>query len=366
MRHLVLGLCALTVSTTGAFAQTYLPPQDYFGPTTIVNMDALQGGNGVNHGVTPMAAPVLSMPLPPPLPAAEYIPAPMHMSAPSPMPMPITPHGVASALPAGDLVDPPVSRIPVMADVQELPPAMPPVAAAHPDVLVPAPIMADVPVVHSSVAATKTVSVNGSDRLLPPAQLSQKDVFITPSLADTQRGVASSPAAKAIVQEKPYQVAAIQPQAVQPYVAPVAAVDMAPIVPNPVMPPADQLVPAGISASKGNAEFDAYRLTFDGGSSVLKPADKAVLDTIIAKMKTDPALRLRMQAYAAGTPETSGQARRLSLARAMNIRAYMTDKGVVATRLDVRALGMGSAELQDNVAGSKAPADRVDVVFMRG
>lgn len=136
-------------------------------------------------------------------------------------------------------------------------------------------------------------------------------------------------------------------------------------------PPTAPLGAQGVTAPADRArldradDFEAYRLFFDATSDVLKPSEKAVLDKIIGKMQADPTIRLRMQAYAAGTPETAGQARRLSLSRAMKIRAYMMEKGIVATRLDVRALGIGSAELGDTIARSKAPADRVDVIFVR-
>ena len=50
-------------------------------------------------------------------------------------------------------------------------------------------------------------------------------------------------------------------------------------------------------------------------------------------------LRAQIIAYAAGTSDTASQARRLSLSRALAVRAYMIEKGIASTRLDVRALG---------------------------
>lgn len=125
----------------------------------------------------------------------------------------------------------------------------------------------------------------------------------------------------------------------------------------------DVMGKAKIARTEDN--FEAYRLFFDAASDALKPSETAVLDKIIGKMQGDPSVRLRMQAYAEGTPETAGQARRLSLTRAMKIREYLMNQGIAATRLDVRALGIGSAELGDTVSRSKAPADRVDMIFVR-
>ncbi len=62
---------------------------------------------------------------------------------------------------------------------------------------------------------------------------------------------------------------------------------------------------------------------------------------------------LQLVAYAGGGIEEANQARRLSLSRALNVRAYLIDHGVRNTRMDVRALG------QSRRCGSK-PADRVD------
>jgi len=45
--------------------------------------------------------------------------------------------------------------------------------------------------------------------------------------------------------------------------------------------------------------------------------------------------------------------RRLSLSRALAVRAFLIDQGVRSTRLDVRALGDKTGD---------GPADRVDIV----
>jgi outer membrane protein OmpA-like peptidoglycan-associated protein len=57
-------------------------------------------------------------------------------------------------------------------------------------------------------------------------------------------------------------------------------------------------------------------------------------------------------AYAKGTEDSASQARRLSLSRALAVRGYLIEQGVLPTRMDVRALG--------NKADDD-PRDRVDV-----
>jgi hypothetical protein len=65
-------------------------------------------------------------------------------------------------------------------------------------------------------------------------------------------------------------------------------------------------------------------------------------------------LRAQIIAYAAGTADSASQARRLSLSRALAVRAYLIERGVASTRLDVRALG------HQTDGGSP---DRVDIAF---
>jgi outer membrane protein OmpA-like peptidoglycan-associated protein len=61
-----------------------------------------------------------------------------------------------------------------------------------------------------------------------------------------------------------------------------------------------------------------------------------------------------LQAFADGTADTASQARRLSLSRALSIRSYLIEQGLVSTRMDVRALGNRF---------ESGPPDRVDVVI---
>jgi outer membrane protein OmpA-like peptidoglycan-associated protein len=57
-------------------------------------------------------------------------------------------------------------------------------------------------------------------------------------------------------------------------------------------------------------------------------------------------------AYAKGTADAASRARRLSLTRALAVRTYLMEQGVLPTRIDVRALGNKAEE---------DPRDRVDV-----
>jgi outer membrane protein OmpA-like peptidoglycan-associated protein len=124
--------------------------------------------------------------------------------------------------------------------------------------------------------------------------------------------------------------------------------------------------PAALQAAATQVDdFEAYRLVFDGASADLKSSEQSVLDNIVKKLQNEPNTRLQLRAYANGTPDTSAQSRRVSLSRALNVRTYLVQKGITTTRLDVRALGNGSAAMGDQVGKGNIPPDRVDVIFVR-
>ncbi len=132
------------------------------------------------------------------------------------------------------------------------------------------------------------------------------------------------------------RVAAIAPPAV-PAPAPVATPAVA--VPGPA-------VPSPTMTEKG------ARILFLPDSADLPTTTRPALDSLLKLVQSQPDRRILISAYAAGTPETASQARRLSLNRALTLRSFLAEKGVRTARVDVRALGGQVAD---------GPADRVDV-----
>ena len=94
---------------------------------------------------------------------------------------------------------------------------------------------------------------------------------------------------------------------------------------------------------------------FSAGAADLSEAAKHELDELAKSLGTDEQQRLQLIAYAGGSVDDANQARRLSLSRALNVRAYLIDRGIRNTRMDVRALGNRS---EGNAA------DRVEIVFL--
>ncbi len=166
-----------------------------------------------------------------------------------------------------------------------------------------------------------------------------------------------------------------------PAAAPTALAPTAPIAPEPVVPsppeaiskpvaprpdpgpppeapkPAPTPQTAAISTPPGPAPAPVssetgLRVLFLPDSPDVPTTARAALDTMVKRLQSQPDRRVLITAYAAGTPETASQSRRLSLNRALAVRSFLAEKGISTARLDVRALG---AQVADG------PADRVDI-----
>ena len=98
--------------------------------------------------------------------------------------------------------------------------------------------------------------------------------------------------------------------------------------------------------------LEDVRVLFKEGSAELSETAKRELDDFAKLLKQDTSSRIQLLAFAKAT-DSASRARRLSLSRALAVRAYLIDKGVRSTRMDVRALG-------HNVKAG--PADRVDIL----
>lgn len=111
--------------------------------------------------------------------------------------------------------------------------------------------------------------------------------------------------------------------------------------------------PASSAPAERYGVGDQVRVAFAKGESDLPEDMRGALTALVAALNADTKLRVELQAFADGTAETASQARRLSLSRALTIRSYLIEQGLLSTRMDVRALG-------SRFEGG--PPDRVDVV----
>ena len=134
------------------------------------------------------------------------------------------------------------------------------------------------------------------------------------------------------------------------------AVGPAAPAPAPVRPPdaagpeVAALGAAGLPPAGGALE----RIQFSGAETLLTPeAEGALRSVAVLISATDR--RIQLNAYAGGTAETVGAARRLSLSRALTVRSFLIEAGVRSTRIDIRALG---------IAEDPGPPERVDIILL--
>ena len=80
-------------------------------------------------------------------------------------------------------------------------------------------------------------------------------------------------------------------------------------------------------------------IKFKPGVTELGGGAQPALDSLATRMLANPELRVELISHAVGPADQAMEARRVSLARAVAVRAYLVDKGVQGVRIVVRALG---------------------------
>jgi outer membrane protein OmpA-like peptidoglycan-associated protein len=110
--------------------------------------------------------------------------------------------------------------------------------------------------------------------------------------------------------------------------------------------PAPEAWPASVNLS--------FTVLFAPGSAELRPEGRIILDKAAASLAERPDLAIELRGYAPAINDDQSQARRLSLARILGVRAYLIADGVAKLRLSVHPLG-------DRTSAS-LPPDRVDLV----
>jgi outer membrane protein OmpA-like peptidoglycan-associated protein len=164
---------------------------------------------------------------------------------------------------------------------------------------------------------------------------------VASSLPARPAAAAAAPAAAAAAPA----LAAPAPAAGAPAAAAPAAAASAP-------PPAAPPLAASLPPSR--AGQPSARLAF-AADSADPPADlRNEMRDVVEQLRRAPDGRLRIEGFAAG--EDANRSRRLSLSRALAVRAYLIDQGLASTRMDVFARGNQPED---------GPADRVDVTLVR-
>lgn len=345
MRRFLVSTFFATCFIPVAHAQNYVPAANYNGPDVVVNLDIL--------GATPggfQSAPVYQRPLPPLRPPMMRPPsAPVRLTPPAQRPAQIASAPVLRNLAPAPIAPPKPAPAPLAADEM-----LPPPVAAKPAVK-PAPFLArDTAEMASSPAMPPVAPLEP----IKPANTAKTQQGRT-LLAQARDKADSDDAAKreVVLFDK-------APNTEKPLTAPPVEQKLAMATPAKPIAPAPSQDDLNDTATKVD-DFEAYRLLFGRDKTDLATSEQDVVTKVAAKLKAEPNTKLQLRAYADGTPDTSAQARRVSLTRALNVRSALLQQGITATRLDVRALGMGSADMNDQVGKGNIPADRVDLILVR-
>jgi outer membrane protein OmpA-like peptidoglycan-associated protein len=255
----------------------------------------------------------------------------------------------APAAPALRQPPPPPDTTPVAG---ASPPPRPPAAAAQPRPAAPAApaqeFRAPAPppsFAEQAPAVAPPVPVSPTP---PPQSVASSMPVRTAAPAAAPAAVAGAAAAAAAAAAPALAPPAPAPAAGPPAAAAPAAAAAAASAPPPAAPPLAASLPPS------RAGQPSARLAF-AADSADPPADlRNEMRDLVEQLRRAPDGRLRIEGFAAG--EDANRSRRLSLSRALAIRAYLIDQGLASTRMDVFARGNQPED---------GPADRVDVTLVR-
>jgi outer membrane protein OmpA-like peptidoglycan-associated protein len=172
--------------------------------------------------------------------------------------------------------------------------------------------------------------------VLPPPPARQ---IAPPPQAATTPTPPAAPAATAAPTPMPMPVTTAAATAPAPVAAP----------PAPSPPPVQMAAATTVGAAMSAVKFNA-------GATDLARGPQPTLDAVAARLLGNDNLRVQVIAHATGSADDAMEARRVSLARAVAVRAYLIDKGVRSLRIDVRALG--------NRSDGGPVADQVDLLVV--
>jgi len=230
---------------------------------------------------------------------------------------------------------------PAVAAAPVTPPTLPPVAVEN----------KNLPVVKREEPPARTTS--DADKkpaapvVTPPAPIPAPAPVVAEKPVAAPKPVEQKPVAES--KAKPAAAEIKASENTPPPLAPVLPAAPAAITPPAKAAPVAEAAPSP-TAVDANAK-PAHSVKFDKDKTDLSDDAKSELNAIAEKAK-DAQSGLRIVAYASGTPEQASVARRMSLSRALQVRAFLIGKGVNQLSINVQALG-------NQTTGSNA--DRADI-----
>lgn len=120
---------------------------------------------------------------------------------------------------------------------------------------------------------------------------------------------------------------------------------------------ADETAPPPAMPESPVAENLTGSLSFSANDVALDDRMHQEVDRVATLLDDSENSRLLIKGYASGTDGNRASARRLSVSRALAVRAYLMDKGIKPSRVDVRGMGSDSTD-------QSASLDRVDLMLI--
>lgn len=213
--------------------------------------------------------------------------------------------------------------------------------------------------VPAPAVAVPTASVSAASPAAPaaaaPAPAAQTPAATTPAAAPS----APAPVAPAPTATTPVETAPTAKPPTPPVLPAVPPAPKAATVPaTPASTPASAPTPSAPAAQTPAAGKDpaALSMVFKATETALPLTMKESMDKLVATLRADETKHVNLLAYASATSDQASTARRVSLARALSVRAYLIDNGINNLRINVQAEG------DKNPGGA---SDRVDVFITK-
>jgi len=127
-----------------------------------------------------------------------------------------------------------------------------------------------------------------------------------------------------------------------------------PLHPPPPPPKVDVVPGAQGAVSALGGSDGGMRMVFGAGGVDLNAAMMEGVRALEGRLRANPMQRVTLVAYCGGTKDDLSTPRRISLARALNVRSVLINDGIAPTRIYARPVGLPEG------AAAEGGADRID------
>lgn len=120
----------------------------------------------------------------------------------------------------------------------------------------------------------------------------------------------------------------------------------------------------GVVAMRGCPEiksFESYEVTFNTGSATLTSTGRKELDLVVAYLKENPNLKIRLDGHTDNTG-SAGINDKLSIDRANSSMNYLVSKGIAKDRMEAFGFGASQPAADNGTAAGRAKNRRVEIL----